>query len=122
MLDRHRDLRFGVVELFSAWVPLLLVTLDGRFSFYEQFGGRPLAELAMRPRDYSRRQVRLASFGFERPALLAALAGDLFMFGSDWPHREGLRCPVEDFVASCGQSPESVPTLYEANTRWLLGS
>lgn len=122
VLDRHPGLRFGVVELFSAWVPLFLASLDGGFSFHEQFNGRPLAALAMRPSDYFRRQVRVASFGFERPARLAASAGDLFMFGSDWPHPEGLRRPLDDFVAACGESPESAPSLYEANARWLLGA
>jgi predicted TIM-barrel fold metal-dependent hydrolase len=121
VLARHRALRVGVVELMSAWVPLFLLQLDGGFSFHERFNGRPLASLDGRPSDEFRRQVRVASFGFERPLRLVEQAGDLFMFGSDYPHPEGLARPVADFTAAAGAGPGQAPSLFGANAAWLLG-
>jgi predicted TIM-barrel fold metal-dependent hydrolase len=101
VLARHPDLRIGVVELMSAWVPI--------------------ADLAEPPSAYLRRQMRVASFGFERPAQLARQAGDIFMFGSDYPHPEGLAHPVDDFRTSTGIEPADDDVLYRANAAWLAG-
>ena len=60
-----------------------------RIASRARFNGRPIADLAEPPSAYLRRQIRVASFGFERPAQLARQAGDIFMFGSDYPHPEG---------------------------------
>ncbi|HYL52056.1 MAG TPA: amidohydrolase family protein [Acidimicrobiia bacterium] len=121
VLARNPDLRIGVVELMSAWVPMFLLQLDGGFSFHARFNGRPIADLAEPPSAYLRRQMRVASFGFERPAQLARQAGDIFMFGSDYPHPEGLAHPVDDFRTSTGIEPATDDALYRANAAWLAG-
>ena len=121
VFHRHPGLRVGIVELMSAWVPLFLLALDGGFAFHESFNGEPLTRMALRPSDYVRRQVRVASFAFEQPLRLARQAGDIFMFGSDYPHPEGLAEPLTDYVAGCGVQPSEAPDLYGANARWLLG-
>lgn len=121
VFDRHPGLRVGVVELMSAWVPLFLLALDGGFSFHESFNGKPLTRMALRPSEYVQRQVRVASFAFEQPARLARQAGDIFMFGSDYPHPEGLARPLADYVDGSGLQPAEAPALYRDNARWLLG-
>ncbi len=121
VLARHPNLRVGVVELMSAWVPLFLLQLDGGFSFHAKFNGAPLAPLDEPPSAYVRRQVRVASFGFERPGQLAQQAGDMFMFGSDYPHPEGLARPLDDFRAITRLEPTDADGLYCANAAWLLG-
>ncbi len=121
VFHRHPGLRVGVVELMSAWVPLFLLMLDGGFAFHHSFNGEPLTRMPLRPSEYVRRQVRVASFSFERPERLAAQAGELFMFGSDYPHPEGLREPLSDFVRTSGLVPSGSPALYGDNARWLLG-
>ena len=121
VLHRNPALRVGVVELMSAWVPLFLLALDGGFAFHESFNGEPLTRMDLRPSEYVQSQVRVASFGFERPARLARQAGDIFMFGSDYPHPEGLAQPVPDFVAASGVQPVDAPALFRDNARWLLG-
>jgi predicted TIM-barrel fold metal-dependent hydrolase len=118
---RHPGLRVGVVELMSAWMPMFLLTLDGGFGFHESFNGEPLTKMPLRPSEYVQRQVRVASFPFEQPARLARQAGDIFMFGSDYPHPEGLARPLDDYVAATGVQPVDAPGLYEQNARWLLG-
>ncbi len=121
VLARHPGLRIGVVELLSGWVPLFLLTLDGGFDFHAQFNGRALTDMELRPSEYFRRQVRVASFGFEQPEKLSRSAGEVFMFGSDWPHPEGLREPVADYVAASGVRPADNRALYADNAAWLLG-
>lgn len=122
VLAANPDLRIGVVELMSAWVPLFLLQLDGGFSFHAKFNGQPLAQLTEPPSAYIRRQVRVASFAFERPAQLAKQAGEMFMFGSDYPHPEGLAHPLDDFRAGSGLEPADADALYRANAAWLVGA
>ena len=92
-----------------------------RIASRARFNGRPIADLAEPPSAYLRRQMRVASFGFERPAQLARQAGDIFMFGSDYPHPEGLAHPVDDFRTSTGIEPATDDALYRANAAWLAG-
>ena len=93
--------------------------LDGAFDFTSRLNGRPLAELARRPSEYFRRQVRVASFSYEQPARLTAEAGDLFMCCSDYPHSEGTADPLADYRAA-GCLPDERPGLFEENIGFLL--
>ncbi len=88
-LDRHPDLRIGIVELSAVWVPMYLMMLDGGSDFTARLNGRPLAPLSLRPSEYFRRQVRVSSFSYELPARLIRQTGDLYMCCSDYPHSEG---------------------------------
>ena len=40
VLDRHPDLRIGVIELSAVWVPLFLMMLDGAWDFTARLNGR----------------------------------------------------------------------------------
>jgi predicted TIM-barrel fold metal-dependent hydrolase len=64
--------------------------------------------------------VRIASFAFEQPQRLAQAAGEIFMFGSDYPHPEGLANPIPQFSVATGLAAEDAPALYCDNARWLL--
>lgn len=118
---RHPGLRLGVVELLASWVPQFLLLLDGGFSFHAAFNGQPLTRMELSPAEYVRRQVRVAAFPFERPRWLARQAGELFMFGSDYPHPEGVARPIEEFRAACDAGPSEAPAFYGDNAAWLLG-
>jgi predicted TIM-barrel fold metal-dependent hydrolase len=121
VLARHPDLRIGVVELMSAWLPQFLLMLDGGYRFHRDFNGAPLTDMALAPSEYVKRQVRVSAFPFEHPERLAASTGDLYMFGSDYPHPEGLADPVPDFRARTGRGPDEDPAFYRDNAAWLLG-
>jgi hypothetical protein len=121
VLDRHPRLRIGVIELMAAWLPQFLRMLDGGFSFHAAFNGAPIADLAMKPSEYIERQVRVAAFPFERPDRLAAATGDVFMFGSDYPHPEGLADPIPDYLARMDAGPSDAPGFFGGNAAWLLG-
>ena len=119
-LERFPDLRIGIVELASIWVPQFLMMLDGAWTFTRQINGRDPAPLSMQPSDYFRRQIRVSSFAYESPSQLTELAGsDLFMCCSDYPHSEGTATPIQDY-ASTGALPASAAGLFSGNIDYLL--
>ncbi len=119
VLARHPQLRVGLAEFTSSWFGPFLRALDASHRFHARYNGLAVGDTS--PGDLLRRQVRLSTFGFERPDRLAAHFGDLYMFGSDYPHAEGLARPREDFELA-GGPPVSGETrgLYCDNARWLL--
>ncbi|MBV8692225.1 MAG: amidohydrolase family protein, partial [Actinobacteria bacterium] len=62
VFDRYPDLRVGVVELSSIWVPQFLLMLDGAYDFTTKLNGRPSVELATRPSAQFLDRVRVSSF------------------------------------------------------------
>ncbi|HEV7525252.1 MAG TPA: hypothetical protein VGP92_09805 [Acidimicrobiia bacterium] len=120
-LERHPDLRIGVVELSAVWVPMFLMMLDGGSDFTARLNGHPLAPLSMRPSEYFRRQVRVSSFSYEVPARLIRQTGDLYMCCSDYPHSEGTATPLADYTtAGTPVGPDDAPGLFHDNVAMLL--
>ncbi|HLG92748.1 MAG TPA: hypothetical protein VKY15_07200 [Acidimicrobiales bacterium] len=119
-LQRHPGLRIGVIELGAIWVPLYLLMLDGGYDFTARLNGGPLVALQDKPSHYFRRQVRVASFSFERPTKLIHQAGDIFMACSDYPHSEGTATPLQDYLQTA-TDPAKEAGLFERNVRFLLG-
>jgi predicted TIM-barrel fold metal-dependent hydrolase len=123
VFERHPGLRVGLVEFTSAWLVSFLRMIDVTYRFHADYNGLPADRLPLAPSDYIRRQVRAATFGFEQPLQLTEQLGDLLMFGSDYPHAEGLARPLEDFARAGGPPPgPGVEGLYAANVSWLLGT
>lgn len=119
VLDRHPELRIGIVELSSIWLPQFLLMLDGGFDFTRKLNGRAEVELRERPSTYVLRHVRVSSFSYEAPARLTAKTGDVFMACSDYPHSEGTADPLADYDRA-GVVPASAPAFFDANPRFLL--
>jgi predicted TIM-barrel fold metal-dependent hydrolase len=123
VLERHPDLRIGIVELSAVWVPLYLMMLDGGSQFVRRLNGRG-AELSLRPSEYFRRQVRVSSFAYELPAQIQRQLGgaEILMCCSDYPHSEGTARPVDDYAAPAryGLRPEDAPALFHDNAAFLL--
>ena len=119
---RHPDLRVGVMELSAVWLPLFLQYLDGGYRFHRRLHGASIIDLEHAPSRYVREHVRVAAFSYERPDLLAAQSGDLFMACSDYPHSEGTATPLDDYRdASKGATvPADAPGLFTDNVNWLL--
>jgi len=120
VLERHSELRVGVMELSAIWVPLHLQMLDGGYQFAASFNGEA-APLSLRPSDYFRRQVRVAAFSYERPRSLIDRAGDIFMACSDYPHTEGTSTPLDDYRA-VDMEPEGNSAFFGGNIEFLLRS
>ncbi len=123
VFERHPRLRLGLVEFTSGWLVSFLRMIDVTYGFHADYNGLPRDRLPLAPSEYVRRQVRAATFGFEHPAELAQQLGDMLMFGSDYPHAEGLARPLEDFARAGGPPPgPGFEGLYHDNASWLLGS
>lgn len=120
--DRHPDLRVGVVELTAHWVPQFTLMLEGSYGFYVARHGVPPQRLELKPGEYMKRNVRVAALAYEQPAGLISLVGeDTFMFGSDWPHAEGIAEPLRSYQAAVGElDPAAGEKLYGGNAAWLL--
>ena len=116
VLDRHDDLRIGIIELSAVWVPLFLLMLDGAWDFTAQLNGRRLADLSLRPSEYFTRQVRVAAFSYEQPARLAAKSFDLYMACSDYPHSEGTADPLAGYRGA-GCDPDATRVSSTATSR-----
>ena len=124
VLERHPDLRIGIVELSAVWVPMYLMMLDGGVEFTTKLNGAPLVELPLRPSEYFRRQIRVSSFSYELPENLRKQLGgaELLMACSDYPHTEGTSTPLADYAATgkFGITPERAPGLFGDNAAYLL--
>ena len=122
VFERHPELRVGVIELTAHWVPQFLLMLDGSYGFYVARHGEPPHPLAQRPGAQVKEHVRVAALAYEQPAHLSQLVGeDTFMFGSDWPHAEGIADPLGDYVGSLdGMEEPARAKLLGGNAAWLL--
>jgi predicted TIM-barrel fold metal-dependent hydrolase len=89
LFDRHRNLRIATIETGSSWVPPLLSKLK------KAYGQMPFA-FQQDPVEVFRRHVWVAPY-YEDPllALRDTVGADHMLFGSDFPHGEGLAEPVE---------------------------
>jgi predicted TIM-barrel fold metal-dependent hydrolase len=99
VFDRHPRLRVAVVENGSAWLRDLLKKLDIAAT---QSGGW----FRERPSDTFRRHVWVTPFWEDDPAEAAEAIGvERTLFGSDWPHAEGIAEPVgyADAISELGE-------------------
>jgi uncharacterized protein len=121
---RHERLRCGVIELGGTWMPGYMRVLDQAGLNFRK--SEPLLqELALKPSEYLRRQVRVSLFAFEDAGWLIQQAGEeLFMFASDYPHPEGGRDPIGRFEATLDASQigeAARERFYRRNFADLLG-
>ncbi|HVH16960.1 MAG TPA: amidohydrolase family protein [Myxococcota bacterium] len=89
LLDRHKNLRIATIETGSSWVPGLLKR------FAKAYGQMPFA-FGQDPVDAFRRHVWVSPY-YEDPLedLRDEIGADHMLFGSDFPHGEGLAEPIE---------------------------
>jgi predicted TIM-barrel fold metal-dependent hydrolase len=115
VFTRHPALRVASVENGSDWIALLLKRLR------KQANQRPWA-YPDDPRDVLRNHLWVTPYLEEDLTALAETIGvERILFGSDWPHGEGVAEPL-DFVKELGAfSAEDVRRIMRGNARDLLG-
>jgi predicted TIM-barrel fold metal-dependent hydrolase len=102
LFKRHSGLRIVSVENGSGWVPGLLRRLESVVTDQD-------------PREMFRRHIWVALGHGETPERIAEEIGvDQMLFGSDFPHPEGLGQPLEYY--------EDVASLGSDNARKIMGS
>lgn len=112
VLERHRGLRGGAIELGATWVPGMLRRLDHAATIWAR-SEPELATFTRKPSEMVREQLAFTPYPFEDVgALIHESAPELYLFSSDYPHTEGGRNPIGRFEQSLGDLPESVRTAF----------
>jgi len=123
VLERHPELRGGVIELGAGWVPSLLRRLDLVAQIWKR-SEPDLGALSSAPSELITRQMAFTPYPFEDVgAMIRESNPDLYMFSSDYPHIEGGRNPLGRFEASLdGMSEDVLEKFYADNMASLLRS
>ncbi|MDX1873864.1 amidohydrolase family protein [Mycolicibacterium sp. 120266] len=114
VFDRFPGLRIGVVENGGSWAPRLLEAFDRVYR--------------KKPKDFDRHPVEIFKqhiwvnpFHEEDMAGLVEILGvDRVMFGSDYPHPEGLAEPAQFVDELANLSPDATVRVMGANLKALL--
>ncbi|HLN07002.1 MAG TPA: amidohydrolase family protein [Acidimicrobiales bacterium] len=115
LLSRFADLKFAIVENGSSWVPTLFQSLDDVYSKMPQ-------EFAEHPVEAFKRNCYLHPFHEENPLkLIGELGSDHVMFGSDYPHPEGMSDPLSYVDELDGLPGEDKAKIMGGNIARLVG-
>jgi predicted TIM-barrel fold metal-dependent hydrolase len=127
LFGRHRALRVLSLENGSRWVPGLLRAMDTSVQYSVdskgELSGRWLGgRIHDRPGAIFREHVFVAPFWEEPVAdLVGTIGAERVLFGSDWPHPEGVPQPL-DFLRECeGLGERELRRVLRENTAELLG-
>lgn len=121
VLERHRGLRGGAIEMGAGWVPDMLRRLDHAVAIWSK-SEPALRRLARTASEQAAAQLRFTPYPFEDVGLLCRESNPgLYMFSSDYPHAEGGRDPVARFDRSlAGHAREVIEGFYAGNAAdWL---
>ena len=123
IFDRFPRLKVGVIEQGAIWLPSWMRQLEAAFEAFAK-GEERLRKLALRPREYVRRQIRVTPYPTEPVGWIIEQSGpEVCLFSSDYPHVEGGRRPIERFEASLGDASDEVRSrFYRDNFLELMGS
>lgn len=92
LFTRFPDVRVGIIEHGAVWAPYTVRKMDHGFMMGREAQNGKLGE---RPSDVFRRHFLVAPYPEENVArILDVLTPDQLVFGSDFPHPEGLPDPV----------------------------
>ncbi len=114
VLERHPELRGGIIELGAGWVPQMLARLDWVAEIWKR-SEPELAALKRRPSEQVTEQLAFTPYVYEDVgALMRQSDPRLYLFSSDYPHTEGGRQPLGRFEASLQGATEPEKTLFYA--------
>ena len=100
IFERFPGLRFASVENGAAWAPDLLHRLDDA-------ANRNPGHFREHPRDQFGEHVWITPFWEDHiDAIVADVRTDRLLLGSDWPHAEGTRAPLDFITESLGSLSE----------------
>ena len=116
VFERFPALRLASVENGASWIPDLLHRLDDA-------ANRNPGYFATHPRDVFAEHVWVTPFWEDDVAgLLSDVSPDRFLLGSDWPHAEGTRQPMDFVTETLADVPaDAVQRIARENAVALLG-
>lgn len=114
VFDRHPDMRIAAIENGAFWVDPLIKTLDHVYRQMPQ-------HFKHHPVETFRRHVFVAPFNEDSVSDLAAQIGvDRVLFGSDWPHPEGVVEPLDFLRELLDFGPADQQKIMSTNLKGLL--
>lgn len=122
ILERHPQLKFGVIEQGASWLPSWMRFLDSAHAAFHRNEAR-LQALSLRPSDYVRRQIRATPYPAEDVGWIMREAGpEIPLFSTDYPHVEGGRNPVKRFESTLADASHTDrDRFYRRNFEDLMG-
>jgi predicted TIM-barrel fold metal-dependent hydrolase len=122
VLERHRRLHGGVIEMGAGWVPDMLRRLDHAADIWSK-SEPELRTMTRKPSQQATDQLRFTPYPFEDVGLLCRISDPrLYLFSSDYPHAEGGRDPLGRFSKSLvGASDATLRGFLAENARGWLG-
>ena len=123
VLDRHPNLRVGVIEQGCIWLPSWLKQMESAMDAFGRHEER-LQRLSLTPGEFVERQVRVTPYPTEDVGWVTDQIGpNILLFNTDYPHVEGGRRPFERFERSLGDRSDEVrDRFYADNFIDLMGS
>jgi len=123
VLDRHRNLMFGAIELGAGWVPSWMRFMDSGAAAFGK-GEERLKKLSATPSEIVRRQFRVTPYPHEPTGWIIENSGpEVCLFSSDFPHVEGGRNPLKRFNDALDGIAEPVQQrFYRDNFIELMGA
>jgi predicted TIM-barrel fold metal-dependent hydrolase len=114
VFDRHPKVRVASIENGGVWVASLLHRLD------RAYGQMPQA-FKQHPRDLFQKHVYVAPFYEDNlQDLRTHMPVERMLFGSDYPHPEGVAEPLDYLAEFGGFSKDEVEKVFSANLKGLL--
>jgi predicted TIM-barrel fold metal-dependent hydrolase len=115
VFTRHPTLRVASIENGSEWLHLLVKRL-------RKLANQTPSAFAEDPADTVRRHIWVTPYLEEDLSALRELVGiDRVLFGSDWPHGEGLAEPLSFLEELTGFDDHAVARVMRENARQLIG-
>ncbi len=115
VFHRHPQLRVASIENGSDWLHVLAKRL-------RKLANQNPSSFTEDPVDTIRRHIWVTPYFEEDLTALAALIGvEHILFGSDWPHGEGLSQPQSFVNELAGFDDQSVARIMRGNACELLG-
>jgi predicted TIM-barrel fold metal-dependent hydrolase len=119
LFTRFPELRVGIIEHGAVWAPYLLRKMDHAFMMQKRTRNGTLEQ---RPSDVVREHFVIAPYPEENVGrVLDVLPVDTLVFGSDFPHPEGLPDPVSYVHALGSLSPDDQRKIMSTNLAGFLG-
>jgi predicted TIM-barrel fold metal-dependent hydrolase len=121
LFGRYPGIRVASIENGSLWVSYLMKAMD-KMNGMGRNGPWPGGRLTEKPSAIFRRHVFVSPYHEENIVDLAGMLGtSQVLFGSDYPHSEGLADPVTFAESLIDLPDDDVKRIMRDNTAGLLG-
>ncbi|WP_073252846.1 amidohydrolase family protein [Cryptosporangium aurantiacum] len=121
LFGRHPRVRIVSIENGASWLKALFKTVDKAAALGRR-GPMIGGPLPSKPSEALAEHLWVCPFPEDDVVeLIDALGADHVLFGSDWPHPEGLRAPLDYTVALASCDPAVARKVLRGNAAELLG-